>query len=154
MPSTEKPESIGARVAVVGSRDFPNPDVVKAFVRSLPTSTVVVSGGARGVDQWAEDAATEFGLQTKIIHADWDNLGRRAGPIRNAEIVGSADRLVAFWNGRSRGTLNTVVTARAAGLPILILDETGDEVDIETALAVAERNGAAAAWSKGTRTKA
>jgi hypothetical protein len=67
--------------------------------------------------------------------------------------VGLAERLVAFWNGRSRGTLNTVLTARAAGLPILILDETGDEVNVGTALSIAERNGAAAAWAKGKRIK-
>ena len=154
MLSTEKPESIRARIAIVGSRDFSNTGVVKAFVCSLPPGTVVVSGGARGVDQWAEYVAKERGLETNIFRADWENLGRQAGPIRNAEIIASADRLIAFWNGHSRGTLNTVLSARAAGLPILILDETGDEVNIETALAVAEQNGAAAAWAKGMRSKA
>jgi hypothetical protein len=153
MPNTDKPKSCGERVAIVGSRDFPNAGAVSAFVRSLPPHTVVVSGGARGVDQWAEEAAKQRGLQTKIIQADWDNLGRRAGPIRNAEIVASSDRLVAFWNGRSRGTLNTVLAARSGGLPILILDMTGGEVDIATALAVAEQNGAAASWAKAARTK-
>jgi hypothetical protein len=154
MSSVEMPKSLGVRVAIVGSRDFPNADTVSVFVRSLPAGTVVVSGGARGVDQWAEEAAKARGLQTKIIYADWKNLGRRAGPIRNAEIVASADRLVAFWNGRSRGTLNAVLEARSARLPILILDATGAEIDIATALAVAERNGAAASWAKADRTKA
>jgi YspA, cpYpsA-related SLOG family len=132
------------RVAVVGSRDFPNPDVVAAYVRSLPSDAVIVSGGARGVDQWAEEAAQRYGLQTKIFHADWDGLGRRAGPIRNAEIVAAADRPVIFWNGQSRGTLNTILSAQAASLPILISDAEGSKVDSTTAIAVAEENGAAA----------
>jgi hypothetical protein len=147
-------EALGSRVAIVGSRDFPNADAVSAFIQSLPAGTVVVSGGARGVDQWAEDAANALGLQTKIIHADWKNLGRRAGPIRNAEIVASADRLLAFWNGRSRGTLNAVLAARSAGLPILILDATGCQVDIATALAMADQNGAAASRAKADQPKA
>lgn len=147
-------ETLGSRVAIVGSRDFPNADAVSAFIQSLPAGTVVVSGGARGVDQWAEDAANALGLRTKIIHADWKNLGRRAGPIRNAEIVASADRLVAFWNGRSRGTLNAILAARSAGLPILILDATGCQVDIATALVVADQNGAAASWAKADQPKA
>jgi hypothetical protein len=115
-----KSKNLRPRVAVVGSRDFPNPDVVAAYVRLLPRDTVIVSGGARGVDQWAEEAAQRYGLQTKIFHADWEGLGHRAGPIRNAEIVAVADRLDAFWNGQSRGTLNTILSAQAAGLSILI----------------------------------
>lgn len=42
------------RVAIIGSRRFPYPIVVVDFVRSLPAGTVVVSGGAPGVDSWAE----------------------------------------------------------------------------------------------------
>lgn len=141
------------RIAIVGSRDFPSADVVGAFVRSLPPGTVVVSGGARGVDHWAEEAARRCGLRTKVFHADWDTHGRRAGPIRNAEIVAAADRLVAFWNSRSRGTLNTILSAQAAELPILIFDAAGNKVDIETAIAVAEENGVARSWAKAAKAK-
>jgi len=42
-------------------------------------------------------------LAVDVVHADWDAHGRRAGPIRNAEVVARSDRLVAFWNGKSRG---------------------------------------------------
>lgn len=49
-------------VAIVGSRDFKDLDKVRAFVRSLPPSACVISGGARGVDQAAEAKAIECGL--------------------------------------------------------------------------------------------
>jgi predicted Rossmann fold nucleotide-binding protein DprA/Smf involved in DNA uptake len=51
MSNVEKSNSLGARVAVIESRYFPDQDVVKAFVRSLPADTVVITSGARGVDQ-------------------------------------------------------------------------------------------------------
>ncbi len=47
------------RIAIVGSRGLPRPDLIEAFVASLPAGTVVVSGGARGVDTVAEQAARE-----------------------------------------------------------------------------------------------
>jgi hypothetical protein len=105
-------------------------------------------GGARGVDSWVVEAAEERGLRTIVFPADWERHGRRAGPLRNAEIVAHADRLVAFWNGRSRGTLNTVLAARAAGLPISIFDAAGAPVAVEAALAAAVSLGVTAAWTK------
>lgn len=49
-------------VGIVGSRDFPDLEMVRAFVRSLPKDACVVSGGARGVDQAAESEALNRGL--------------------------------------------------------------------------------------------
>ena len=68
-------------VAIIGSRGFPDREIISAFVRALPEGTVVVSGGARGVDRWAEEAATDSGLETLIFHADWKRLGKAAGPV-------------------------------------------------------------------------
>ncbi len=103
------------RVAIVGSRDYPDIDHVLAYVRLLPPESVVVSGGARGVDEAAEAAALECGHRVESIAADWKNRGRRAGPERNAKVVERADRVVAFWDGKSRGTLDTIRKAVAAG---------------------------------------
>ena len=49
-------------VAIVGSRDYPHPEHIWSYVATLPADTVVVSGGARGVDSWAAAAATRHGL--------------------------------------------------------------------------------------------
>ena len=45
------------RVAVVGSRSFPQLDNVRWFVNELPEGVIVVSGGAHGVDTAAAQAA-------------------------------------------------------------------------------------------------
>jgi hypothetical protein len=133
MPNDRKPPHI----AIVGSRDYPRPDLVRAFVAGLPTDCVVVSGGAPGVDATAEAAALEAGLATLIFPADWDGLGRKAGPIRNAEIVTHADRIVAFWDGASRGTTNSVLQATGRKLPIEIYGPDGAPVPVEQVLRAA-----------------
>jgi hypothetical protein len=138
----------GRRVAVVGSRDYPARERVAAFVAGLPKGTIVVSGGARGVDAWAEEAARAAGLKTRIHHADWEGLGRRAGPVRNALIVADCDEVVAFWNGSSRGTLDTLVQAFEAGRTVRVFDAEGRPVSRETVMAAADRLGVLAAIAR------
>lgn len=96
------------RVAVVGSRENVSKDRVGEYVCSLPEGTVVVTGGARGVDEYAGHYARLMGFEVCIWEADWDSLGKAAGPVRNELIVEDVDRVVAFWDGESRGTKNTI----------------------------------------------
>lgn len=105
-----------ARLAIVGSRGFANLAAVRQFVGRLRPSTVVVSGGARGVDQVAVEAAKARGLAVDIFPADWDRYGRSAGFKRNKELVDSVDGLVAFWDGQSRGTWHSVRLAQQRGI--------------------------------------
>jgi hypothetical protein len=111
------------KLGVVGSRDYPEPEEVRRFVRRLAElrpDVVVVSGGAKGkdqacnVDKLAVVCAKECGLAWDEIHADW-SLGRQAGPIRNSQLVEEVDRVVAFWDGESDGTRDTINKARRAG---------------------------------------
>lgn len=120
---TESPKMGGrcGAVAIVGSRDFADEQAVRAYVRALPTGTTVVSGGARGPDSWAENEARLCALGVVVFHAEWDRLGRRAGFLRNKLIVDRADRVVAFWDQRSRGTQHTIDLAREAGKPVEIV---------------------------------
>jgi hypothetical protein len=104
-------------VAVVGSREYPDEERVRVFVRSLPSDSVLISGGARGVDSWAEDEARRHGMIVHVYPADWKRYGRRAGFIRNVDIVRSANRVVAFWDGRSPGTKSTIDIAERESKP-------------------------------------
>src|SRR5262245_11253362 len=96
------------RVAVVGSRDYPDLEAVRAYVRAQPADTVIISGGARGVDQVAVDTARRLQLAYEVYPADWTRYGKRAGFLRNITIVDNADAVVAFWDGVSRGTKHTI----------------------------------------------
>jgi len=105
------------KVAIVGSRDYSRRVDVEAFVAGLPIDTEVVSGGARGVDTWAQLAAVKRGLHVTIFKAEWELHGRAAGYIRNEYIINYADLIVAFWDGQSRGTAHSIALADKVGKP-------------------------------------
>lgn len=113
------------RIAVVGSREYPRPDAVRQFVWEQERTTVIVSGGALGVDQIAVAEARRLHMPYEEYLPDWNRYGKRAGAIRNAEIVKQSDEVVAFWNGTSRGTQITIGLARTAGKPTRIYDDHG-----------------------------
>lgn len=106
-------EASPMKVAIVGSRGYRNLGAVRNYVNWLPQGTIIVSGGARGVDKTAEEAAKERGLPQPIIFLpDWKGPhGKRAGYVRNVDIVKAADRVVAFWDMESRGTAHSIALA-------------------------------------------
>jgi hypothetical protein len=99
--------------------------MIRAYVYSLDEDDTVVSGGAKGADTFAEIYARERGLDVIIFKADWNRHGRRAGFLRNHDIVNECDRLVAFWSdsrgGKSTGTQHSIRLARDNDKPTLVL---------------------------------
>ena len=82
---------------------------------------VIISGTCRGADQLGERYAEERGVCIEKFPADWNSLGKSAGPVRNAQMANAAHALVAFWDGKSRGTGNMIDVARTKGLKIRIV---------------------------------
>jgi YspA, cpYpsA-related SLOG family len=115
--SDDRPERY---LAVVGSRDFPDLDRVRLFIQGLSPQTIIVSGGARGVDRCAAHAARARGLRVIELFADWQRFGRRAGYLRNELIVRRCGRMVAFWDGSSPGTRHSIDLARKLGRSVVI----------------------------------
>ena len=109
------------KIAIVGSRDFAELDKVRDYVNSLPLDCIIVSGGARGVDRVAEQTASVRGMQTIIFKPDWEKHGKAAGFIRNHDIIQAADSVVAFWDGTSKGTKNSIDLATKLNKPCTIL---------------------------------
>lgn len=107
------------KVAVIGSRGFNNYELIKETLSSLDI-TLVVSGGAMGADTLGERYARENGIPTKIFKPDWTK-GRGAGFLRNTDIINEADTVVAFWDGKSRGTLDSIKKAEKQGKKVLII---------------------------------
>lgn len=117
------------RVAIVGSREYPDLAAVWTFVEKLAArkpDAVIVSGGARGVDTVAAAAGRFFDLEVKEWEPEWDRLGRYYAPIaRNTQIVEDCDVLVAFWNGVSTGTKDSLDKARALGKKVRVIKPVG-----------------------------
>lgn len=119
------------RIIIAGSRDFTDYAVVEKEAGKIidellsknPDAYVeIISGNARGADLLGERFACEKGYRLWRFPANWTAFGHAAGPIRNRAMLEFAmDReavLIAFWNGKSRGTANMVDIAHAAGIPI------------------------------------
>jgi hypothetical protein len=123
------------KIAIVGSRDFANEELVRAFVRSLATkdpNAWVISGGARGVDDWAATEAIRCCVSVTEHLPDWETYGKGAGFIRNSKILEEAEAVVAFWDGYSKGTLDTIKKAYQKGLKLTVLDASGKEFQLSS----------------------
>jgi len=109
------------KVAIVGSRDFPSQYLVERLVYELPRDVTIVSGGARGVDTWAELTALHHKRETVVYRADWAKHGRVAGFVRNNEIVRNSDIIVAFHHMGSKGTKHTISLCKYLGKPCIVV---------------------------------
>jgi YspA, cpYpsA-related SLOG family len=110
------------RVLVCGGRQFEDRDILSAALDHLSKDrgfSRVISGGALGADTLAEEWAETAGLPTTVYHADWEKLGRKAGPIRNQQKLDESrpELLVAFPGGP--GTADMVGRARAADIEVI-----------------------------------
>jgi predicted Rossmann fold nucleotide-binding protein DprA/Smf involved in DNA uptake len=109
------------KVIVAGCRDYNDVGfVLNAMIESKFDIDIILQGGANGVDMCAKIIAIEADLPCLEYPADWDKHGKAAGPIRNREMAGNADALVAVWDGMSLGTKNMIDTARDFNLKIFI----------------------------------
>lgn len=103
------------KVAVIGSRGFNNKDLLYQELDKL-SPTTIISGGAKGADSIASDYAKEKSIELLEIKPDW-KIGRHAGLLRNTEIVKSSEFLLAFWDGKSKGTADSIKKAESMKLP-------------------------------------
>ncbi|MBQ0010938.1 MAG: DUF2493 domain-containing protein [Ruminococcus sp.] len=114
------------KIAVIGSRsiayDRMQETVFAYLERYIPVNaTEIVSGGAVGADKLAERYADLHHLRKTVFLPDYETHGRRAPLVRNEQIVKAADYVLAFWDGKSRGTAHTVSFAVTEGVPVKII---------------------------------
>ena len=102
------------KVAIIGSRTVKDVDLSRYIP---PETTLIISGGAIGVDTIAERYADEHGIEKLIIRPEYNLYGKRAPLVRNRLIVDQADLVIAFWDGESRGTAYTVSYAQQRKVP-------------------------------------
>lgn len=89
------------KVAVIGSRNL----TVDNIGDHLPDDvTEIVSGGAKEIDRCAREYALKHGIALKEFLPDYERYGKAAPLKRNDEIIDYADMVLAFWDGKSRGT--------------------------------------------------
>ena len=109
------------KLAVVGSRTFNDYDLLKRSLEVIPNITEIVSGGAKGADSLAEKWAFEHAINITIFKPDWEKEGLAAGFIRNKLIVDHCDKVIAFWDGKSKGTAHSISLAEKAHKECIII---------------------------------
>lgn len=114
-------------LAVIGSRDFADYTLLCLVLdeyRKIYPEITFVSGGARGADRFAARYALSHGIEIQEILPKWDMYGKRAGFMRNSGIVAAADEVLAFWDGQSKGTQDSIKKAQQANKLLTIIDYT------------------------------
>ena len=124
------------RLIIAGGRDFDDFSLMQESLfnlfekhrwRSKTDVITIISGCAKGADTLAIRYADMHHYRVKKFPANWDAYGKRAGSIRNKKMADfAADErhygvLVAFWDGKSRGTRNMIDTATQVGIEVHII---------------------------------
>lgn len=116
------------RVIIAGGRYFDDYELLKEKVdfyllkkRAEGARIVIISGTANGADKLGERYASDRNYLVRRFPARWDTYGKSAGPIRNAEMANNADALIAFWDGKSKGTNSMISLAKSKNLQTAVV---------------------------------
>ena len=106
------------RVAIIGSRGI----TVDNIGDYLPVGTAeIVSGGAKGVETSAKEYALTNDIKYTEFLPDYKRFGRGAPLKRNLQIIEYADTVIAFWDGKSKGTEFVIKNCEKIGKPVQII---------------------------------
>lgn len=115
------------KLIVAGGRDFTDTnrmiEELQKLVNSgnIPECPELVCGMARGADMLAYSLWANHNMKIHTFPADWKTHPRSAGYIRNAEMGNFADVLVAFWDGKSKGTKHMIYIMNKLNKPVYVV---------------------------------
>lgn len=116
-------------VAVIGSRTCTDKDLVfRVLDKNKDKIGLIVSGGCRGPDSFGTEWATERGIPFLVFPAKWKTddgkFDRSAGMRRNRHIIQASEVVIAFFDGCSKGTSNSLEIAKQLNKPVSIIPFT------------------------------
>ncbi len=112
------------KVIIAGGRNFNDYNKLRESCDNILVNqkdVEIVSGTAAGADTLGERYAQEKGYEVKKFPAQWDLYGKSAGYKRNQQMAEYADGLIAFWDGKSRGTKHMIDIANKMGLKVRVV---------------------------------
>ncbi len=110
------------KVIICGGRDYTEFDIAYAYLDALHEEyqfSLVIQGEAKGADSIAKQWALSKDIAVKGHRANWDLHGRKAGFLRNKEMLdeNNPDLVVAFPGGR--GTAMMIELALKANVKVI-----------------------------------
>lgn len=117
------------KTIIAGSRytQMPIDKVYQAIHNCGWCVSEIVSGHGGNVDHAAEYAASTLNVPLTTFKPNW-TVGRKAGPLRNAQMAAYADALIAIWDGKSKGTLSMIKEAKKNQLLLYIVLDKYKEI--------------------------
>ena len=108
------------RVFAGGSRTIGDRELIDAKLKALPRCAVILTSRTHGASAAIRDATMRRGLRLEVWTAITDRhpTVEAAYFARDEEMIRSADRVLAFWDGKSAGTAHELTYARRLAKPI------------------------------------
>lgn len=116
------------RVFAGGSRSIVDRELIDSKLKALPRCAVILTSRTNGASAAVRDATMRLGLRLEVWTAKTDRYptAEEAYFARDEEMIRSADRVLAFWDGESAGTSYELTYARKLSKPIdLVLVKRG-----------------------------
>lgn len=113
------------RLMITGSRDWDDKMTIDRalfeywYNGGRTNDILLIEGGAKGADRLARDCWRTAGFQTEEFPADWDQYGKRAGILRNIQMLDTQpEAVLAFIRNNSRGATHAATEAERRGIPV------------------------------------
>ena len=106
------------KLMVAGSRSIDKFDLEKHIPKEV---TMIITGGARGIDALAEKYADKKHLSKLILRPQYEIYGRYAPLKRNEQMIELCDMALVIWDGKSKGTDYTINYANKMGKKVILI---------------------------------
>lgn len=106
------------KIAVIGSRNLVADNIGEYLP---PNTTEIISGGAKGIDSCAREYAHKNGIKLTEFLPEYKIYGRFAPLKRNLQIIEYADEVIAFWDGKSKGTKYVIDHCENKDKPVKVI---------------------------------
>lgn len=106
------------KLLVAGSRSIKEYDLEGLVLEGV---TLIITGGASGIDEIAEEYADKKRISKLVLRPRYDLYGKAAPLKRNEEMVEICDMALVIWDGKSRGAKYTIECAKRMGKTVKVI---------------------------------
>jgi len=116
------------KILITGDRNWNDDEVIEEVLKKLPSGSIVIHGDCKGADKISGHIAKKYNHVVRKYPADWDGLGKKAGVLRNQQMLDEEhvegekfDACFAFHDNlsKSRGTLDMINRAERERIKVL-----------------------------------
>lgn len=112
------------KLVISGSRSIKDCSLLEKEL-SKYSPDLIICGGAKGVDRCAMIYATQHNIPFKIFYPNYTMYGKIA-PLENlSKMAAYGNELLAFWDGKSKGTIHIIREMENLDKPVRVINMCG-----------------------------